>query len=403
MASLRNLTCKTNPVQRKRGGNAVAAAAYRAGENLHDIGSGQTHRYANRSPDIREAHLRSVEDAPDWHYDRAALWNDIEARETRKDARTGRDIVLGLAWELTPDQQREAVFEFADREFIERGYVCDIAFHRYGSSIRERDRLYDQQSGTYISGEERLAHWKGTGIPFLEAHQIDGVDMPHVKIERMKGGDISGYKIYHPHAHVLVSPRTWDSETGQWAAKKDPHQNRPETARNWRYDWPKVQNRYLEEAGWDVRISCTASEGDEALPIKTEALPNQSYHIEKREEQTTAQLEADFNRIQNEAIRASAADQETQPDGTPNVTTRVEEASTGTWWRNMREHFAEKRQAWRAHLRSSWDQLKDHWQKRQNEPEPGAKPENHIEAESTSDEMTVSPHGHTRGRWEHEP
>ena len=338
MAQTRNLTCKTNPVQRKRGGNAVAAAAYRAGENLRDVGSGQTHRYANRSPDVRETHIRSVEGAPDWHQDRAVLWNNIEARETRKDARTGRDFVLGLAWELSPDEQRAAVLEFADREFVSRGHVCDIAFHKYGSSIRERDRLYDQPSGTYISGEKKIARWKAQeNLPFLEAHQVEGIDTPHVKIERMKGGNISGYKIYHPHAHVLISPRAWNTEAGDWAAKKDPHFNRAEVMKDLRYDWPKVQNRYLQEAGYDVQISCTAAESDDALPTKSETLPNQAYHMEQRDVATTIGAKVEFQRVHNEGIRQAAADM-------PQTEQEAEERtrSVRAWWENFHAAMPEK-------------------------------------------------------------
>lgn len=399
MAQVRNLTCKTNPVQRKRGGNAVAAAAYRAGENLYDVGNGQTHRFANRSPDIRETHLRSVEDAPDWHYDRAALWNNIEARETRKDARTGRDIVLGLAWELTPDEQREAVFEFADREFIERGHVCDIAFHKYGSSIRDQDRLYDQQSGAYISGTEKIAHWRAQeNLPFLEAHQVENIDTPHVKIERMKGGDISGYKIYHPHAHVLISPRSWDSETGDWASKKDPHFNRPEVAKNLRYDWPKVQNRYLEAAGWDVQTSCTAAtQGEDALPTQSETLPNRTYHMEQRDIQTTIGANTEFNRMQNTAIRQAVVDM-------PKTEAEAEERQhrLRAWWENFHAAMPEKYTAAKQHaahfVRSLGGRIRHKKQEQDLREEPHtATPDNNVQHVKSDSRIT------SLDRGDHEP
>ncbi|HCP81101.1 MAG TPA: hypothetical protein DIT67_05750 [Octadecabacter sp.] len=361
MAEIRNLTCKTNPVQRRTGGNAVAAAAYRAGENLRDEAANRTHRFAGRSADIETSCILSCEDAPDWHFDRAALWNNIEANETRKDSRTGRDVVLGLAWELTPEQRKAAVLEFAQKEFLDRGYVVDIAFHKYGSAVRERDRIFDSKSGEYITGEQKLIGWKDAGFPFLEAHQVQAVDMPHVKIERSNGGDVTGYKLFHPHAHVLVSPRAWDSENGAWAAKVDPLFNKPQTAKDWRYDWPKIQNRMLEDAGWDFRISCTASSGDEALPLKSEDLPAQAYHIERRNEPTTAQLEADFNRIQNEAVRTGQDEREQTETGEANQTERGEAASVGGWWRNMRVHFSDMRGEWHSHFRSAWDTVKERW------------------------------------------
>ncbi|MGX9357503.1 MobA/MobL family protein [Roseobacteraceae bacterium S113] len=373
-------------MQRARGGNAVAAAAYRAGLNLKDEASQTVHRYAGRQADVEGAYIFSVGGAPDWHFDRAALWNSVEATEKRKDARTGRDLILGLAWELNPEERQEAVFEFAKREFVDRGYVVDIAFHKYGAAVRDGDRIFDQQSGEYISGEEKVQSWRDKGLPFLEAQHVIDVDTPHVKIERTKGGVISGHKIYHPHAHVLSSSRPWDAERGDWAAKKDPHFNKPETAMNWRYEWPKVQNQYLEAAGWDVRVSCTASAGDEALPTKSETLPNNAYHIERRGEHTTAQLEADFNRIQNEAVKASASDQEQTETGEVNETPRSEAATTGSWWRNMREHFTEARDTWRNHFSTAWDALKERWRgpelAHDAEQPPPTSPTTTVEAQS---------------------
>ena len=258
-----------------------------------------------------------------------------------------RDLVLGLAWELTPNEQRAAVCEFADREFISRGHVVDISFHSYGAAVREQDRIYDQQSGEYINGAEKIEGWKKAGLPFLEAHQVQGIDMPHVKIERGKDGEITGRKIFQPHAHVLVSPRAWDVKAGDWAAKKDPHFNKSETAKEWRYEWPKLQNRYLEAAGWEVRVSCTSGSSDDALPIKSETLPNPAYHIERRDilqEPTTAHKAAEFNRAHNEAIRAAYEALATQ--GTKEGEGASQRVSVALWWHNMAEHV----HAWRDDL-----------------------------------------------------
>lgn len=388
MTVTRNLPCKTNPVQRARGGNAVAAAAYRAGQNLRDEASQQMHRYGGRSRDVEGSIIISSPDAPEWHQDRAALWNSIEARETRKDARTGRDLVLGLAWELAPEERREAVLEFAQKEFVDRGYVVDVAFHKYGAAVREGDRVFDHQKGEHISGAERIDGWRDAGLPFLEAHQIHDVDMPHVKIERRQGGGISGYKIYHPHAHVLSSPRAWDSETGDWATKKDPYFNKAETAMNWRYEWPKLQNQYLGRAGWDVRVSCTASDGDDQLPTKSESLDNRDYHIERRGEQSRASEQAAFNGVHNDAIRQAAAEQATPaveeeehaPEAVPDdlsavhAETRMQASADvqndaapeqpnrmhrfASWWQNMNQSFADWRGTMRERASETWERIR---------------------------------------------
>lgn len=342
MENVRNLTCKTNPIKRTRGGNAVAAAAYRAGENLRDEKSGKIARYAARSGDVRESFIRSVEDAPEWHYDRAALWNNIEAHETRKNSRTGRDVMLGLAWELEPEQQRAAVIEFADREFVARGHVVDIAFHKYGSVVKERDSVLDDATGHKIIGAEKIAGWRDNGLPFLEAHQTTDVDMPHVKIERGKGGDISGYKIYQPHAHVLVSPRAWDSETGDWAKDKQRLFDKHEMAMQWRYEWPKLQNRHLAQAGWDdVEVSCTAAgEGDEAMPRKRTQTANTAHHIERRGVDTSEAKIVERNHFHNDMIQRAAND---APSNEAEEMSRREQVAR--WWANVRDRLPEHKAA----------------------------------------------------------
>ena len=342
MDTLRNLTCKTNPIKRTAGGNAVAAAAYRSGENLLDRQSGKMASYARRSLDVRENFIRSVDGAPEWHYDRSELWNNIEAHETRKNSRTGRDVMLGLAWELEPEKQRAAVIEFADREFVDRGHVVDIAFHKYGSIVRERDSVRDDKTGLKITGAAKIEAWRDGGLPFLEAHQTTEVDMPHVKIERSRGGDISGYKIYQPHAHVLVSPRAWDSEAREWAKDKQRLFDKHETAMSWRYEWPKLQNRYLAEAGFsNVEVSCTAQgEGDEAFPRKRTQTGNTAHHIERQGESSAEAKIVERNHVHNDMIGRTVAD---APHDEADEMTRREQVAR--WWSNLRDRLPEHKTA----------------------------------------------------------
>lgn len=130
----RNVLCRTFPVQRQLGHSAVAGAAYRAGQNLTERGrdaDGQdrVHRYAGRSMTVREAFILTPDDCPAWAQDRGELWNRVEESETRKNARVGREVQLGLAYELNHDEQRAVVTEFARREFVAKGFAVDVAIH----------------------------------------------------------------------------------------------------------------------------------------------------------------------------------------------------------------------------------------------------------------------------------
>ena len=67
----------------------------------------------DRSTTTRAAAVLSMrrilapETAPAWVQDRAALWNAVEAAETRRNAQLARELVLTLPRELTPEQRLE--------------------------------------------------------------------------------------------------------------------------------------------------------------------------------------------------------------------------------------------------------------------------------------------------------
>ena len=82
----------------------VAAAAYRAGENLLDETAGLYCSYGNRKG-VAHKEIMLPEGAPEWMGDRARLWNDIERVERRKDSQLAREIQLALPVELSLDAQ----------------------------------------------------------------------------------------------------------------------------------------------------------------------------------------------------------------------------------------------------------------------------------------------------------
>jgi hypothetical protein len=59
---------------------------------------------------------------------RAALWNEVERGEKRKDARLAREIRVSLPQELTREQNIELAREIA-REFVKSGMIADLCIH----------------------------------------------------------------------------------------------------------------------------------------------------------------------------------------------------------------------------------------------------------------------------------
>lgn len=115
-------------IGRSSGRSSVAAAAYRAGEQLHDKRTDLVHDYSRRR-DIG-AWIQAPQGAPSWVSDRQSLWNAVEAAEHRKDSQVAREINVALPVELDRERQDELVRSYVKDQFTDRGMVADVVVHR---------------------------------------------------------------------------------------------------------------------------------------------------------------------------------------------------------------------------------------------------------------------------------
>lgn len=120
--------CSVKTISRGQGRSAVAAAAYRSGEEIKNEQDGITHDYQRREG-VVHTQILAPEQAPAWAQDRAQLWNKVEEAETRKNSRTAREVVVAIPKELNREQQLELVRDFAKENFVDKGMVADIALH----------------------------------------------------------------------------------------------------------------------------------------------------------------------------------------------------------------------------------------------------------------------------------
>jgi ATP-dependent exoDNAse (exonuclease V) alpha subunit len=122
-------------IKRSAGRSSVAAAAYRAGEKLHDERQNITHDYRNRSG-VEHTEILLPENAPAWvrGIDRETLWNEVEAGEKRKDSQTARELRLAIPRELGPEARIEVVRAFVLKCFVSHGMVADICWHNKTAS-----------------------------------------------------------------------------------------------------------------------------------------------------------------------------------------------------------------------------------------------------------------------------
>jgi hypothetical protein len=179
-------------VSRGKGQSAIAKAAYNARENIRDEQTDEQKNYTRGSA-VLFSGIFAPKEAPAWANDRAALWNNVERGEKRKDAQLAREITLGLPHELTDEQRKQLVTDFVREQFQRKGMIADVNIHAPGGK-----------------------------------------------------GDDRNY-----HAHVLLTMREIDQDGfGQKAREW----NSREQLEGWREAWERTQNRYLERYGHEARV-----------------------------------------------------------------------------------------------------------------------------------------------------
>jgi Ti-type conjugative transfer relaxase TraA len=179
-------------ISRADGRSAVAAAAYRAAEELYDERLGRSHDFTNKAG-VVHSEILLPDGAPDRLLNRAVLWNEVEATEKRKDAQLAREIEISLPRELDKPEAIRLARDFVREQFVARGMVADLNVHW----------------GRTADGEEQ------------------------------------------PHAHVMltmrdVGPSGFGKKAREW--------NRTEVLVGWRERWAALANERLVEFGHDIKI-----------------------------------------------------------------------------------------------------------------------------------------------------
>ena len=122
-----HLSAKT--ISRGKGQSAIASAAYRSEQKLFDSRSGKTFDYSRKNV-CTHSEIIAPKNAPEWVYDREALWNMVESVEKRKDSQLAREIDIALPIELSHQEQIDLVREFVRSSFVSAGMVADVNVHQ---------------------------------------------------------------------------------------------------------------------------------------------------------------------------------------------------------------------------------------------------------------------------------
>jgi Ti-type conjugative transfer relaxase TraA len=179
-------------ISRANGSSAVASAAYRSAERLHDDRLERDHDFTNKSG-VVHSEVMLPEGAPERLGDRSTLWNEVEATELRKDAQLSREIEFAIPRELNQQQGIDLARDFVREEFVDRGMIADLN-----------------------------VHW-----------------------------DVGADGMMKPHAHVMLTMREI-SEDGFGAKVRD--WNKTELVQEWRERWAEHVNERLASLDIDAHI-----------------------------------------------------------------------------------------------------------------------------------------------------
>lgn len=283
-----NYHCKIRNISRGADGlgkSSVASAAYRAGENLHNEREDKTHYFQNRAGDVCHKQIYPASNAPKWAQERSKFWNNTELAERYKNARTAKEIIVTLPYELNREQFIKPIEQYVKDTIISKHDIAvDVVVHRYG-----RARPVDTKE---------LKQWRAKRIPFLVGADADKCDKEHVKVLIDKHGAITGYKLYQPHAHIMMPLRSFDSNSKTGFAKK---KNREIDSRQqillWRKAWQDCLNKQFERLGLAVRISCLAKQAANDNQTDEQSFDYQMIYTEGKKEEKAKDIKISLKEL----------------------------------------------------------------------------------------------------------
>ena len=130
--------CSVKPVSRSAGRSAIAAAAYRTGEKLHDARTQLTHDYTRRQG-VEASFIIAPEHAPAWANDVQKLWNEAEAAEKRSNSQTAREIVLALPSGVGAEEREQIARDFTVHLVERYGVAAMVAIHEPSKNGDDRN------------------------------------------------------------------------------------------------------------------------------------------------------------------------------------------------------------------------------------------------------------------------
>ena len=221
-------------ISRGKGQSCMASCAYYSGEKKYS-----EYECCWKYPHSSSSRVNWVEvmlpsNAPRAYADPQTLWNAVDAAETSVNAQTARSMLFALPRELTDEQNLALVRDFCQKEFVDKGMVCNFFYHDRG----------DGNQHVHIMLTLRAMDENGKWLP---------------KSKNVYALDENGNRIRAPNGswkRVKVNTVDW---------------NERKYGEIWRQDWAAAQNAALEAAGRAERVDMRSLERqgvEDRLPQK---------------------------------------------------------------------------------------------------------------------------------------
>lgn len=235
-------------VTRSKGASVIAKAAYNARDKLNDEHYRKVHDYSKKE-DLVFSKIFLPEHIPKEFSDREYLWNSVEKIEKSKNSQLARNLLFTLPRELNEEDRIKLISEFIEENFTSKGMIADCNIHNPLASDNE------EQPHAHILLTLREIDEQGKWKPKCRKEYI--LDENGEKI-KLKSGNYKSRKV----------------NLNDW--------NEPDKAKEWRENFSKKANEYLEKNGIDKRIDPRTFEeqGREELPQVH--LGTASYQMEKK-------------------------------------------------------------------------------------------------------------------------
>ena len=249
---IKSLHTHVDIVTRSKGASVIAKAAYNARDKLQDEYYGKTHDYSKKT-DLVFSKIFLPEHVPKEFSNREYLWNEVEKIEKSKNSQLARNLLFELPRELNEQDRIKLISEFIEENFTSKGMIADCSIHNPMASDHE------EQPHAHILLTLREMDSEGKWKPKCRKEYI--LDENGEKI-KLKSGNYKSRKV----------------NLNDW--------NEPDKAKEWRENFSKKANGYLERNNIQKRIDPRTFEeqGREELPQIH--LGTSSYQMEKKGIQT---------------------------------------------------------------------------------------------------------------------